>query len=236
MVPIAIAGIILAFLAVDVAIQTIQHWRGKPIHGFFIPDPAEENPAVPLNYGRMLDCLKNFGIVPPQNVFLHNGHTWAGVDQSGEAVIGLDAFAQKAVGKVDGLELPRVGQKVRQGERLLAVHQGNRVAEFVAPVDGVVSAVKEMPERVSDLKAADWVCRIKPSNLSTNLKVLRIAEDAVKWMYEELFRLQELVATQIPRLQTVGVTMQDGALALDNLLETLDDEAWKQFQEHFLKR
>jgi glycine cleavage system H protein len=234
MVPVAIAGIFLAFLAVDVVIQTLQHKRGKRVHGFFIPDPAEDVSAVPLNYGRMLQCLKSFGIVPPQNAFLHSGHTWAGIEESGEAVVGLDHFAKKAIGKVDGIELPLVGQKVRQGERLLAVRQGNRIAEFVAPVDGVISAVKDMPARIFDLKAADWICKINPSNLSANLKVLRIAEDAVKWMYDELFRLQELVARQIPRLQTVGVTMQDGALALDSLLENLDEDAWKQFQEHFL--
>lgn len=233
MVPIAIAGIILAFLTIDVIIQTVQHRRGKRMHGFFMPDPVEE--AVPINFGRMLDCLKGFGIAPAHNVFVHSGHTWAGIEHSGEAVVGLDSFVKRAIGKVDALELPKVGQKVRQGEKLLAVRQGNRAAEFVAPIDGVVSAVKEMPVDVSDLKSADWICRVKPNNLAANLKVLRIAEDAVKWMYEELFRLQELVVMQIPRLQTVGVTMQDGALTLDNLLETLDDDAWNQFQARFLK-
>jgi glycine cleavage system H protein len=233
MVPIVIAGIILAFLSIDVIIQTVQHRRGKQVHGFFIPDPIEE--AVPLNFGRMLDCLRGFGIAPAHNVFVHSGHTWAGIEQSGEAVVGLDSFVKRAIGKVDEVEFPQVGQKVRQGEKLLVVHQGNRVAEFVAPIDGVISAVREIPAHLSDLRSSDWICRIKPNNLAANLKVLRIAEDAVKWMYEELFRLQELVAMQIPRLQTVGVTMQDGALALDNLLETLDDDAWNQFQTRFLK-
>jgi glycine cleavage system H protein len=236
MVPVTIAGIILAFLGIDVIIQSIQHRRGKPVRGFFIADPAEEAEPVPVNYGRMLDCLKSFGIAPPQNVFLHSGHTWAGIEQSGEAVVGLDSFVKRAIGRVDAVELPLVGQKVRQGERLLAVRQGNRVAEFVAPVDGVISAVNEMPASAADLRKAEWICRMKPSNLAANLKVMRIAEDAVKWMYEELFRLHELVAMQIPRLQTVGVTMQDGAVALENLLETLDDDAWKQFEERFLKK
>ena len=235
MVPIAIVGIIMMFLVVDLMIQTLQHRSGKTVHGFFIPDPAAADSAVPHNYGRMLDCLRGFGIIPRHNVFLHSGHTWAEVEQNGEALVGVDSFVQRAIGKVDGIELPRVGQKVRQGERLAAIRQGNRAAEFVAPIDGEISAVREMPADASELKAADWICRIKPSNLSSNLKGLRIAEDAVKWMYDELFRLQELVVGQIPRLQTVGVTMQDGALALDNLLETLDDEAWNQFQARFLR-
>ncbi|RJP19698.1 MAG: hypothetical protein C4520_12530 [Candidatus Abyssobacteria bacterium SURF_5] len=234
MVPIAIAGIILAFLVIDVIIQTVQHRRGRRVHGFFIPDPADEV-SPPVDYGRMLDCLKRFGIAPPHNAFVHSGHIWAAVEQSGEAVVGLDSFVKRVIGKVDAVELPRVGQAVHQGERLMAVHRGNRIAEFVAPVDGVITEVKEVPAPVSDLGGTDWICRIKPSNLSANLKVLRIAEDAVKWMYEELFRLHELVAAQIPRLQTVGVTMQDGALALDNVLQTLDEDAWNQFQRQFLK-
>jgi hypothetical protein len=64
---------------------------------------------------------------------------------------------------------------------------------------------------------------------------MKFAEDAVKWTYDELSKLQELVAMQIPRMQTVGATMQDGPLALDNLLEGLDDETWDMFQERFLK-
>jgi hypothetical protein len=64
---------------------------------------------------------------------------------------------------------------------------------------------------------------------------MKIAEEAITWIHDELFRLQELVVMQMPRLQSVGATMQDGALALDNLLETLDDEAWNMFEERFLK-
>ena len=82
---------------------------------------------------------------------------------------------------------------------------------------------------------SDWICRIKPNNLAANLGALRIAEDGVKWIYEELLRLQEMVVMQMPRLQTVGITMQDGPLALDNLLEALDDETWNVFQNEFLK-
>ncbi len=234
MVPVAIVGIMLAFMAVDVAIQTIQHRRGRRVHGFFIPDPAEEASRIPLNYGRMVNCLKSFGIAPIQNVFFHKGHTWAAIDGSGEAAVGLDAFAQRIIGKVDKIHLPQIGQKVCQGETFMKVRQGNRTAEFVSPIDGTVTSVAGMtPQHGSRLP--DWVCKIKPSNLSANLSVLKIAEDAVKWTYEELFRLQELVAMQIPRLQTVGVTMQDGGIALDNLLENLDDEAWKLFNERFLK-
>ncbi len=235
MVPLAIVGIILAFLAVEIAIQFIEHRRGGEVYGFFMPDPIGEASHLPANYARMVDCLRDFGIAPPKNAFLHRGHSWAAIAESGEAEIGLDAFARKAIGRVDEVELPAMGRSVRQGEKLFAVRQGSRVAEFVAPIDGIVSSVNDTLSRRRDLDSSGWVCKVRPSNLSANLKVLKVAEEAVRWIYDELFRLQELVAAQMPRLQTVGVTMQDGALALDNLLETLDDEAWKLFRERFLE-
>jgi glycine cleavage system H lipoate-binding protein len=169
-------------------------------------------------------------------VFLHRGHTWAAVEDSGAARVGVDSFARKAIGHIDAIELPEVGQTVRQGERLFAYRQGNRVAEFVAPIDGTVTHLNEKASSRDGQAVADWICRIKPRNLSGNLDVLTIAEDAVKWVYQELLRLQEMVAMQIPRLQTVGVTMQDGPLALDNLLESFDDETWNTFQNKFLTR
>ncbi|GAB4331508.1 MAG: hypothetical protein Kow0099_02810 [Candidatus Abyssubacteria bacterium] len=233
MVPIAIAGIALAFILVDVTIQFIQHRRGKVVYGFFIPDPPEPDMAQPANYGRMLECLREFGIAPVHNAFMHPGHTWAAVEESGQAAVGVDAFARSAIGRIDEVSLPRVGEEVRQGERLFSVRQGGRVAEFVSPINGTVTALNEAAKGHG--LAAGWLCRIKPSNLSKDVKTLRIAEDAVKWMYGELFRLHELVAGQIPRLETVGVTMQDGAVALDNLLESLDDESWKLFRQRFLQ-
>lgn len=235
MVPVAIVGMILAFVLVEVAIQVIERRRGREVYGFFMPDPVEEPSHLPMNYARMVDCLRDFGIAPPKNAFLHRGHSWAAIEQNGEAEIGLDAFARKAIGRVDEVELPEMGRKVRQGEKLFAVRQGSRVAEFVAPIDGIVSSVNDTLSRRQDLDSSGWVCKVRPSNLAANLRTLKVAEDAVRWVYDELFKLQELVAAQMPRLQTVGVTMQDGALALDNLLETLDDEAWKLFNERFLE-
>jgi glycine cleavage system H protein len=233
MVSIAIAGIALAFIVVDVAIQFIQHRRGKVVYGFFIPDPPEAHSAQPANYGRMLECLRGFGIAPAQNVFVHAGHTWAAIEESGQAAIGMDAFARNAIGRINEVTLPRVGQKVRQGERLFSVRQGGRIAEFVSPINGTVTALNESPK--SQSAGSAWLCKVNPSNLAKDVKALRIAENAVKWMYGELFRLHELVAGQIPRLETVGATMQDGAVALDNLLESLDDDAWKLFREQFLQ-
>ncbi|MBI5115555.1 hypothetical protein HZA56_03730 [Candidatus Poribacteria bacterium] len=235
MVPIAVVGIALAFLVVDVVIQMISAKRGKEVYGFFIPDPPERQSHVLPSFSRITACLNDFGIHPVPNAFLHRGHTWASVEKSGDAAVGVDALARRAIGKVDTVDLPAIGQSVRRGECLFSVRQGARRADFVAPIGGTVVSVNENAAGRLNADPSEWVCKIKPANLATDIKALRIAEEAAKWVYEELFRLHQLVAAQLPRLQTVGVTMQDGALSLDSLLESLDDEAWKMFEEEFLK-
>ena len=235
MVPIAIAGIALAFLAVELIIQAVQASRGKEVYGFFMPDPPLEASDMPPNFSRMVSSLKAFGINPPSNVFLHPGQTWAAVGGAGDAIIGVNALVSKAIGKVDSLVLPKLGQTVRQGEKLFSLRQGNRTAEFVAPMDGTISSINEALAESDSLDPSDWICRVQPENLSTSVKAMKFAEDAIQWTYDELSKLQEMVATQIPRMQTVGATMQDGPLALDKVLETLDDETWNMFQDRFLK-
>lgn len=236
MVPIVIVAIALAFLAVEMIIQAIEARRGKDVYGFFTPDPPEEETGVQTNYSRMAACLTDFGITPPANVFLHEGHTWAAVEESGEAEIGVEPLARKAIGKIDGIGLPKVGRKVRRGEKLFSLRQGARAADFVSPVDGVVTEVNDSLADSADMDSGDWICKVSPRNLSDDLKFMKIAEDGVRWIYDELSRLQAMVAAQMPRLQTVGITMQDGGLALDSLLEALDDEAWQAFGEEFLNK
>ena len=235
MVPIAIAGIALAFLAVELIIQMMEAKQGKEVYGFFMPDPPMRVSDLPPNFSRMVSSLADFGINPPSNVFLHPGHTWAAVEGSGEAKIGVTALAGKAIGKIDGLVLPKPGQTIRQGEKLFSLRQGHRTAEFVAPLSGTIRSVNEALAEGGALDPSEWICKVQPENLSISIRALKFAEDAVKWTYDELSKLQELVAMQIPRMQTVGATMQDGPLALDNLLEGLDDETWDMFQERFLK-
>ncbi len=235
MVPIAVVAIILAFLAVDTLIQHIKARRGEVVHGFFMPDPPAEFPEAPVTLPRMAAALADFGVRPPSNVFLHEGHTWTAVEESGEARVGVDALVRKALGRVDALELPRVGQTVRQGQRLFALRQGGRVAEFVSPVSGTIVRVNGQALSPKDVSPADWICQVQPESLSADLGVLKFAEDGIKWIYGELLKLQELIVAQMPRLRAVGVTMQDGPLALNNLLENLDDDTWKMFKRQFLK-
>jgi glycine cleavage system H protein len=165
----------------------------------------------------------------PGGLFVHGGHTWAKLDSSGDVQVGLDGFAQGILGKVDRFELPPDGAKLRQGEPAFAVLQSGKRIEFVSPVDGVVCAVNE---RIKVDPAAarkepygmGWAFMIRPSNLSRNLAKLRIGSDAAAWLEREARSFTEFLSLHRAVPQEVGVTLPDGGIHAEGIMETMDGE------------
>ncbi|HXU39450.1 MAG TPA: hypothetical protein VN937_24055 [Blastocatellia bacterium] len=179
-------------------------------------------------------------VTTPAGVFLDPGHTWVHLAHSGAAHVGLDAFARKVVGRIDGVELPAVGEEVHRGDKLFAIRQGERTASFQSPVDGVVTTVDEAlarhPEAIgADPYAMGWVCSISPRNLAANLKRLRIADEAKSWLKSEVERFQEFFAARPLENRALGQVLQDGGLPTGGVLELMDDETWTLFCEEFLR-
>jgi len=162
------------------------------------------------------------------------------VQPSGRAVIGLDGFAQKLIGRIDDVVLPEVGKEVNRGDVLFALKQDSRRAAFASPIDGqVVMVDRELPwhpEMIqSDPYREGWVCAVKPKNLAKNLRQLVAAEDARQWLKTEAQRFQEFFAAQTVDNMQLGQVMQDGGQLAGGVLEFADDATWKQFNDMFLR-
>jgi len=165
----------------------------------------------------------------PGGLFVHSGHTWAKLDPSGAVQVGLDGFAQRILGRVDRYELPPDGAKVRQGEVAFAALQSGKRIGFVSPVDGVVCAVNEAIN--ADPAAArtepygkGWAFAIRPSNLSRDLRKLRIGAEAAAWLSREVRSFTEFLSLHRAVPQEVGVTLADGGIHAEGILETMDGE------------
>ena len=165
----------------------------------------------------------------PGGLFVHGGHTWAKLDPSGAVQVGLDGFAQGILGRVDRFELPPDGAKLRQGEPAFAALQSGKRIEFVSPVDGVVCAVNGQIN--ADLAAArkdpyekGWAFMIRPSNLSRNLKKLRIGAEATAWLERETRSFTEFLSLHRAVPVEVGVTLADGGIHADGIMESMDGE------------
>lgn len=183
------------------------------------------------------DAVPNLvhGFALPANAFYHPGHGWAMLEPNGLVRIGVDDFLHAAMGRVDGVELPRPGDPVVAGRPAFSLTQGQRRADVPAPVTGVVAEVNlALAGRPGLIKerpfGAGWVARIRPTALSDELPRLHVAERASAWLKHEISRLREFVlAYTADRAGALGHTMADGGEISDSPLELLDDAAWRAF-------
>src|SRR3989304_2852889 len=87
------------------------------------------------------------GVLLHPGLFYHPGHTWVMPQGNGMVRIGLDDFGRRLVDGVQGVELPREGARVRQGEAAVQLDCGQKRARLPSPVDGGGAAAPGGPTR-----------------------------------------------------------------------------------------
>jgi CheY-like chemotaxis protein len=143
------------------------------------------------------ESKSRFELNVPAGAFISPQHAWARIELNGAVRIGLDDLIRKIFAKVDSVELPEPGKKVRKGETLFSLSYGDYSLNIPSPVTGQVISVNsehaEHPEWLA-IKPFElsWMCRLEPSNLAAELPSLKIGRDAVDWYQEELDRYSDL--------------------------------------------
>lgn len=172
--------------------------------------------------------------VPTNNYYLHRGHAWAVLEETGRVRVGLDDFSQKILGPVDELKLPAVGMTYYQDHICMALVRGGQKASFLAPVDGIVAAVnpkvREKPSLIHDDPYGEgWLLEFEPINLQRNLDNLLFGETNAAWIDQESHRLLNLMETK------VGATLPDGGAIVDDVYGNYPKLGWRPLvQEFFL--
>ena len=104
----------------------------------------------------------------PKNFRYTKEHEW--VEAVGQdATIGITFHAQKELGDIVYVDLPKVGITVEQGKTFGSVESVKAVSDIYAPVSGEVLAINESlseaPESLNaDPHGAAWIIKIKLSN------------------------------------------------------------------------
>jgi glycine cleavage system H protein len=226
MVAIFVIFTIVAFILVDALVQKSELKRREA---------ALQNEAVRRRQWNVPISLRTL----PGGIYTDSGHTWLRLNQDGTANVGIDDFAQNVVGVMDKFLLPKVGQEVRRGDKIFSICQGERIATFCAPVDGVVEGINETlasdPAAVkSDPYQNGWVCSLRPKNLASNLRQMLIAEEAVAWLKSEIGRFREFILTRPFEHTELGRVLQDGGEISSGVLELMDNNTWDEFIQGFL--
>lgn len=89
----------------------------------------------------------------------------------GEGTIGITDYAQDSLSDVVYVELPKVGDVLKAGERFGTVESVKAASDMQSPIGGTITAVnsalEESPETVNkDPYGAGWFIKIKPDDLA----------------------------------------------------------------------
>ena len=102
-------------------------------------------------------------------------HEWL-VLKEGVAVMGISDFAQKQLGDIVSVELPKVGSAFKQRQPMAIIDSVKASSDIYSAITGEVIEVNEQllerPELINQSpQDQGWIVKIKPSNLE-ELKVL----------------------------------------------------------------
>jgi glycine cleavage system H protein len=104
----------------------------------------------------------------PEDLLFTKEHEWLQVDGD-TGTIGISDHAQKELGEIVYVELPKPGAKFSSGDTFGSVESVKAVSELFIPVSGEVLAINEemakAPEKINeDPYGAGWLIRIRISN------------------------------------------------------------------------
>ncbi len=174
----------------------------------------------------------------PQGLFLGDRHSWARLTSLGELKVGMDELLTQAIGGVDTVDLPEVGDRVVAGETLATVWRGGRSLNIASPVTGTVVTHNSAVERdgsaiEEDTYGSGWLVSVWPEDLGESLKSYRVGAKSVAWMRSETQRLCDFLAVESAP-NALGAVLADGAHPIVGAALALDDKAWDEFQKKFI--
>ena len=101
----------------------------------------------------------------PKNLKYAKTHEWVRVEGD-SGTIGITDHAQKELGDIVYVDLPRVGTVVEQGKSFGSVESVKAVSDIYAPVNGEVVAVNDLlaqsPEKLNEDPHGDaWLIKVR---------------------------------------------------------------------------
>ena len=177
----------------------------------------------------------------PQGIFYSKNHTWAYLEKSGTAKVGVDDLLLHITGELNIRHLKNPGEHVVKGELMAEMDQKGKSLKVFSPISGtIVNSNSELdinPGLLNeDPYGQGWLYKIKPSIWVEQIPSLLIADDATQWFNRELLRYKDFLSTNMVKYSPdpLMVTLQDGGELSDNSLSELPDEMWQDFQKEFL--
>jgi glycine cleavage system H protein len=177
----------------------------------------------------------------PNGIFFSKNHTWAHLERSGLAKIGLNQLMYGFAGNLDINPLRYSNEMIRKGDVLAEIGLNGKRLRVFSPVSGrIIKANPRLDREITELPAMngeqDWLFEIQPTDWKSETSNYLLAEEAAAWFKSELERLKDFLAMQASRYspELSMAVLQDGGELHPDLIEALPHETWKEFQKEFL--
>ena len=121
---------------------------------------------------------------------------------------------------------PTRGQWIRQGQRVIALHHDGRDIDLVSPIEGTVVDVNEAALTDPAVARKDpygdgWLLKVNAPEANQNFRNLLGGTLARRWMDDSAARLRAIA------LPSTALA-QDGGLAVDGVIDQLQDDDWQK--------
>lgn len=120
-----------------------------------------------------------------EGLYYHKEHFWAKIED-GLVRFGATDYGQKALKEIVFVELPEVGNEVKQNEAYGTLESVKAVVDLIAPVSGTVKEVHEAlmddPGTINkDPYSTGWLILVTPSDVEGELENIMDFNAAVDW-------------------------------------------------------
>jgi glycine cleavage system H protein len=219
MTVILVLATFLVFIVLDYFMN-----RGKVMSTVPVSAPS----TVPAQFGG--DYVEGFHV--PQTVSYHSGHSWLMQERKNVVRVGADEFASALLGKIERIELPKPGQWIRQGQKVLSFFRDGQRTDMVSPTEGEVMEVNaEVLGNPAVLRndpyGKGWLVAVHvpdEENTSRNLIPGGLVREWMRDAAERLYSLQPAMA---------GAVAADGGRPAEDLLASLPDANWAEVTGEF---
>ena len=219
MTVILVLATFLVFIVLDYFMN-----RGKVMSTVPVSAPS----AVPAQFGG--DYVESFHV--PQTVSYHSGHSWLMQERKNVVRVGADEFASALLGKIERIELPKPGQWIRQGQKVLSFFRDGQRTDMVSPTEGEVMEVNaEVLDNPAVLRndpyGKGWLVAVHvpdEENTSRNLIPGGLVREWMRDAAERLYSLQPALA---------GAVAADGGRPAEDLLASLPEANWAEVTGEF---
>lgn len=126
-----------------------------------------------------------------ENLLYSKDHTWAKIEDD-KARVGITDYGQKSAGKIMFVRFRPKGT-ISQGSGIGTIETAKWVGVVKSPVSGEIVEInpklRDNPSLINESPYEDgWIAIIKLSKFEEDKKNLMTAEEAVKWLKEEILK------------------------------------------------